>query len=59
MRNLSVKLYLPCDMMLRNTKFSEVHCIPEAETAQGVKGRVLEEKSSWMDLNALLYFILA
>ena len=46
-------------MMLRNTKFSEVHCIPEAETAQGVKGRVMEEKSGWMDLNDLLYFILA
>ena len=45
--------------MLRNTKLSEAHHIPEAEMAQDVKGRVLEEKSVWMDLNALLYFILA
>lgn len=46
-------------MMLRNTKFSEAHRILEAETAQGVKGRVLEEKSGWLNLNTLLYFILA
>lgn len=45
--------------MLRNTKSSEAHSIPEATTALDIKGRVLEEKPSWTGLNALLYFILA